>query len=348
MSDLTLKVSEQTFGEVFNLVYPGKSLKFKGESPGAKDAAIKTSETSTETSKSKTYLNVTVPWFAIDAELHLVAANGIEFNDGNTFTINEIDIAWDKLILKVGLDIPTMKFGGFCLFKVPKSVPVFGGKCALEVPPINLFTKTPDIEIPLDLNPIFKFIITEISAICSIEIRAENEKGKDYWAVHPDPIAVDADLVDIHDTLGQAPAILYAAVGTIVLNFQAAFPATWVMDVFLGFVGLPTMTSLVLDVLDIHDDIEEWLMKALEQSIGIDNLLMEVIFDAILDGDAVFKTPKLFEILEEKKVKPDELGGFAVAAPAVDVTLPAVSFPVIKPEVVFDDDEMVLTFDFEF
>src|SRR5262245_60122937 len=129
MSDVTLKVSEQTFAEVFNLVYPGQSKKFKGESPGAKDAGIKTDESSTETSKSKTYLHVTVPWFAVDAELHLVGANGIEFNDGNTFTINEIDIAWDKLILKVGLDIPTMKFGGFCLFKVPKSVPVFGGKC---------------------------------------------------------------------------------------------------------------------------------------------------------------------------------------------------------------------------
>ena len=347
MSDVTLKVSEQFFGEVFDLVYPGKPFPFKGESPGSKDAAIKTSETSTGTTTAKTYLNVTVPWFAVNGAIHLAGANGVEFNDGNTFTINELDIAWDKLILRVGLDIPPMKFGGYCLFRIPEDVPFIGGNCVLDVPPIDLFTKTPDIEIPLDLSPIFESIITEISAICSIELRAEQENGKDVWAVHPEPIAVDVDLVDIQDTLGKAPALLGAAIAAVVLNFQAFFPATWMMHVFLWFVGLPTMTSLVLDLLDIQDDIEEWLMKVLDQSIGIENLLMEVIFDAILDSEAVLTIDRLQEILEEKVVPPNELGGFAVASSIGNVTLPAVSLPVVKPEVVFDDDEMILTFDFD-
>ena len=343
MPDVTLKVSEKTFGEVFNKVVSlGKKLKFKGESP----TSITTSESSTEGSTTTKKLHVTTPWFGIDAVIHLVGSNGVEFNDGNTFTVNELDIGWDKLIFKVGLDIPSQKFGGFCLIKIPKDVPFFGGQCAVTVPSIDLFTKTPDIQLPLDLSPIFKSIITEISAICSLEIRLKNDKGKEFWAIHADPIAVDADLVDIHDTLGQAPALVYAAVATVVLNFQAAFPATWVMDVFLGWLGLPTMTSLVLDVLDIHDDIEEWLMKALDQSIGVDDLLMEVIFDAILDGEALFKTPKLQEITKERKVTPSEFGGYEGPAPK-DVILPAVSIPITKPDVQFDDDEMVLSFDFE-
>lgn len=358
MPDVTFKISEQTFGEVFNKVLSKADIPlFKGESPISEEAGIKTSEESTGTSKkAKTYLHVPLPWFAVEGKIHFAGANGVEFNDGNTFTINELDIAWDKLILKVGLDIPARKFGGFCLVRWPEDVPFYGGKCMVSVPKVELFTKAPDIEIPLDLSPIFEFIITEISAICSLELRLEDIKGEKFWAIYAEPIAVDADFVDIHGTLGQAPALVGAAVATVVLNFQAAFPAAWVMDAFLGFVGLPTMTSLVLDILDIHDDIEEWLMKALDQSIGIDNLLMEVIFDAILDGQELFKTPKLFEAVKEKKVLSNEVGGYAEVPPPVpppgppptEVTLAPVKFPIAKPQVQFDDDEMVLTFDFEF
>jgi hypothetical protein len=333
------------------LVAPGVHLPFKGESPTSADAGILVSESSTETSTAQTYLQVPVPWFGVDGEIHLVAAQGIEFNDGDTFTVDELDIAWDKLILKVGLDIPSLKFGGFCLFEVPDDVPFFGGGCAVAVPSLDLFTKAPDIELPLDLSPLFGFIVTEISAICSLEVRLENDAGKEVWAVHADPIAVDADLVDIQDTSGKAGVVVQAAVAGVALTLQAMFPWTWVADVFLGFLGVPTMSELVLDVLDIHDDIEEWLMKTLEFSIGIDNLLMEVIFDAILDSEALFQVPKRHEILADKTRPAGDFGGYGAdgnePAPVPEIKLPRIELPTTKPQAHFDADEMVLTFDVE-
>jgi hypothetical protein len=353
MADVTLKVSEPFFGEVFDklLVAPGTHLAFKGESPTSEEAGILISESETETSTTKTYLHVPVPWFGVDGEVHVVAAQDVEFNDGDTFTVNELDIAWDKLILKVGVDIPALKFGGFCLFELPEEIPVVGGDCALAVPSLDLFTKAPDIELPLDLSALFGFIVTEISAICSLEVRLDNDNGKEVWAVHADPIAVDADLVDIQDTSGKAGALVQAAVAGAALKLQALFPWTWVADVFLGFMGVPTMSEFVLDVLDIPDDIEEWLMKSLEFSIGIDNLLMEVIFDAILDSEALFTVPKRHEILKEKGKPAGDFGGYGAdgnePAPIPDIKLPRIELPITKPEAHFDADEMVLTFDIE-
>jgi hypothetical protein len=280
-----------------------------------------------------------------------VGAEEIEFNDSDTFTINELDIAWDKLVFKVGLDIPPLKFGGFCLFEMPDIFAGIAGGCLLYVPEVPLFTKTPDIELPLDLSPIFKFIVTEISAICSIETRLESIKGEEFWAIHADPVAVDFDLVDIQDTLGQAPAIVGAAIAAAVLKLEAMFPAAWVIDVFLWWLHLPSLSRLVADVLDLEDDVEEWLMKRLEFSIGIDNLLAEVLFDAILDGAPLFKVPKRHQLMAGMTRSPEHWGGYEPhglpPVPGVDVTIPEVRVPIAQPEAHFTDVEMIVTFDLE-
>ena len=345
MADVTFRISEHKVGELFHrLIGSLKPVPFKGQSPGADEVDIPWGSDSGEGWSSETVLHPVVPVFGVDAVIRLVGAGGIEFNDSNTFTVNEVDIAWDKFVFTVGIDIPSMKFGGFCLFRLPDDWPLIGGKCAVPVPPFDLFTKSPDIKVALNLSPIFTSIITEISAICSIEVKDAGDK----WAIHADPVAVDADLVDIQDTMGQLPGILSAAVAVVVLKLKVTFPAPWLVDVFLGFVGVPSLTTLVLDMLDIHDDVQEWLMKQLEFSIGIDNLLTEVISDAVLDSEAIFDVPKRYEIVEKTTKDAHELGPWAdgVALPA-SVTLPEIELPIKKPDAHFTGDEMIVTFDLE-
>src|SRR5687767_14902378 len=122
MSDVTLKISEQWFGKVVHKLFVATmpNIPFKGESPGSD---ILVSEETEEGKKIKTYLHVPLPWFGVEGQFHIIGAEDIEFNDSDTFTINELDIAWDKFIFKAGLDIPKLKFGGFCLVEVPDIIP---------------------------------------------------------------------------------------------------------------------------------------------------------------------------------------------------------------------------------
>lgn len=345
MADVTVKISEHKFGELFHrLIGSLPPEPVKGQSPGADEVDIPWGSDSGEGWSSTTSLDTVVPVFGVDAVIRLVGAGGIEFNDSNTFTANEVDIAWDKFIFTVGIDVPSMKVGGFCLFRLPKDWPLIGGKCAVPVPPFELFTKSPDIQVPLDLSPLLGSIVTEVSAICSIEVR----DGGAEWDIHADPVAVDADLVDIQDTMGQLPGILSAAVAVVVLNLKMTFPAPWLVDVFLGFVGLPSLTTVVLDMLDIHDDIQEWMMKQLEFSIGIDNLLTEVIADAVLDSVPIFHVPKRYEIVGTTTKAAHELGPWpGGAASPGSVNLPAVELPIKMPDARFTGDEMIVAFDLE-
>jgi hypothetical protein len=133
-------------------------------------------------------------WGAIDSEFHIVKAGKVEFNDANTFTALEIDFKWDKLILKVGIDIPAIKIGKFCLVPVPDILEsYFGDDCLVEFPGGELFKAVPDLYIKLNLNDIFQFIITEISIISKVKIEHTSKPpDPDYWGIYLDPVAVDA------------------------------------------------------------------------------------------------------------------------------------------------------------
>jgi hypothetical protein len=92
-------------------------------------------------------------------------------------------------------------------------------------------------------------------------------------------------------------------------------------------------------------------MKRLEFSIGIDNLLAEVLFDAILDGAPLFKVPKRHQLMAGMTRSPEHWGGYEPhglpPVPGVDVTIPEVRVPIAQPEAHFTDVEMIVTFDLE-
>jgi hypothetical protein len=320
MSDVTFSVNERTFKAVFNKIYPSVKLPFDGSNVVAQ------------------------VWYGVEGEIHIEGAGDINFEDGNTFLLRELDIGWDKLILRLGFDIPTIRIGKFCLLRVPDDAPFMAGECLYEFPGVTLFDGAPDIgPVKLNLNAIVQYIVTEISGRYTIGI----QKDGDYQKVYADPEAIDVDPISINDTLGKLPGIVQAGVYAASAQILAMVPQAWMVDVILSFLGFPTVTAYLLDLLDIHDDMEEWLMDVLNVSIGIDNLLYQVIFEEMLKRKELFKIEDPYPFVPEvKNMNTSDYGGFPTPPAGLKFTLPEVAAAVDNPSVEFDEDHLFVRFDF--
>src|SRR5437016_4794872 len=62
----------------------------------------------------------------------------IELRDDGTVFVHDLKVLWDKLEVTLGIDIPEIKIGGFCIIPNP-----FGG-CILRAPVLTLFGGHPD------------------------------------------------------------------------------------------------------------------------------------------------------------------------------------------------------------
>src|SRR4051812_2231440 len=105
MPDVSFTLSEYTFKALFNELYPTIPRPFDGSSSAGPI------------------------WLGIEGEVHVEGAGDIEFEDGNTFLLKELDLGWDKLVLRLGFDLPTVTIGKFCVFRFPEDTPFVGGDC---------------------------------------------------------------------------------------------------------------------------------------------------------------------------------------------------------------------------
>jgi len=318
MSDVSLSVSEAAFKAVFNKVTPTPSLPFDGST------------------------SLGPIWIGVEAAIHVVGAGDIDFEDGNTFLLKELDIAWDKLIIRLGFDIPTVEIGKFCVFRVPDDSPFWAGECLWEFPGGSLFDDEPDIgPLKINLNAIITYIVTEISGRFQISLVKDGDKLK----LKADVQALDVDPISINDTFGKLPAIMQAAIAGGAAAWVASNPGSWLLDVALGILGLPSLTEVLLDLLDIEDDIQEWLMDKLNFSIGVPNLIYQAILDEIL-STTMFEIPDPYEFLPTFDVDIVDYGGFADPQPAGPKTkLEAPRAPILNPSAAFDADNLNIHFD---
>ena len=324
MSDVTFSVSERAFKAVFNKIYPSIQLPFDGSNTG-----------------------LGIVWYGVEGEIHIEAAGDIDFENTNTFLLKELEIGWDKLILRFGIDIPPIKIGGFCLIRMPEDSWFAPGECIVPIPGGTLFTGAPDIgPIKLNLNAIIPYIVTEISGRYTIGIRKGTDSGKKYQIVYADPQAIDVDPISISDTLGKLPAIVQAGVLVASAQMLALVPEVWMIDVLLSLLGVPTVTAYLLDLLDIHDDIEEWLMDVLNVSIGVDNLLYQVIFGEMLKREGLFKIEDPYPFVPEQTLDTADFGDFTTPPTTPQFTMPKVGAAIVNPTVAFDADNMIVHFDF--
>ncbi len=244
-------------------------------------------------------------------------------NDGSIL-ISELDIKWDKLRVYAGIDIPELCIGGFCIIPSPWG-------CILRAPRICIFEADPDIGIDLNLNglltseislaarPVLKYFIDPARPVGMSWLDAEDNNLANQWQLFIDPDWLDIDIFDWSDIVGD---LLDDAINSAVDDLLWFLPG-WAKSLIKAILG--PVVDLVRAILDIGDDIDEWLSDLLGVSLG----LFDFITTAVADYFAA-QYP-LLEIEDPFPVMGYQNGLIPIKLPIRDLA------------VAIDDSEMVLT-----
>lgn len=260
------------------------------------------------------------------AEVHL--ENGtIDFRPDGSIALDELDVAFNTLELCIGIDIPKVCIGGFCIVGIP-----FDG-CLVHAPSVCFFEDDPDFEICLDLGPFLRIELSAaLEAITKYAVNLARTPGMNDWdaaeAGHPnhwqlyiDPVSIDIDLFDIADIVGD---LLEDAVDAAIDTFLGPLPG-WAKDFVRAILG--PVADVIRFVLDVGDDIEEWLSSNLGVSLGLFDFVLTAVGDYLAKGKPLIEIPEPFQIL-----------------PA-DAGLVPVLLPIDFLGITVDNDEMVLGVD---
>jgi hypothetical protein len=272
-----------------------------------------------------------------DVKLHLEGGS-VDLRGDNTVQVKELDIKWDRLDLSLGVDIPELCVGGFCIIPNP-----FDG-CILEAPRICVFSDDPDIEITLPLGGL---ITSEISITGTLltkyfvnpdrpadmdqwDAQAADPKLFNKWQLFLDPQTVDVDIVDIADTVDD---LLDEAIEGLVDGLLGGLP-DWAKDLIKAILG--SSVDLVRVILDIGDDIQEWITDLLDVSFGLLDLIAQFLADYFAEENPIFEVEDPYPIME-KAPNPNNRPGEPPLPELLPVKLP------IRDLTVFNNDvEIVL------
>jgi hypothetical protein len=270
--------------------------------------------------------------YALRAHLE---GGSIDIRPDGSVHLSELDLRWDQLQVSLGLDIPEICVGGGCI-DLPWPIP------DICLPRWCLFDRDPDVSIDIDLAP---FVAQELSLSASIATRHWDPAAavpqpacnllrgllvdagvipalpldRKQWHVHLVPGTVDIDLFDFPDIVGNL--VENALTGAV----TALIPGGWVRDLVLAIVG--GIADLIRAVLDIPDDIEEWLSDLLNVSFGLLDTLVQAVSSFFAHCIALYRIDDPFTLM------PAESGRVAVLVPITALGVSA------------NDDELILTAD---
>lgn len=242
--------------------------------------------------------------YDVGAELR---RGSIDLRAPNEVRVEELDIFWRTLRASFGVDLRRRCVGGGCVIGNP-----FGSGCAVRAPRVCLFEDDPDIQFTLDLSNALNSEVTftakvlvqylqdrpaGVSYLRAQELEAARTDSDDphkinRWGVFIDPDEVDIDIIDVADSVGDfLERQLDAAINGIFSDFP-----DWVRDAIEAIVG--SVIDLVRTILDIPDDIQEWLSDMLGETLGLFNVIAEAIADYLL-REPIFDIEDPYPVLEE-------------------------------------------------
>lgn len=257
-----------------------------------------------------------------DVAFHLEGGT-VDLQNNGSILIKEVDIKWDKLRVFAGIDIPELCIGGFCIIPSP-----FG--CILRAPKICVFDDNPDIGLDLDLSGLLTSEIS-ISARPKLSyftdparpagmswLDAEDANLANEWQLFIDPDWVDIDVFDWADIVGD---LLDDAINAAVDDLLWFLPG-WAKSLIHAILG--PVVDLVRAILDIGDDIDEWLSNLLGVSLGLFDLIVTLVADYFAAKKPLLRIEDPFPIMPYKN------------------GLIPVKLPIEKLGITINDKEMVL------
>jgi hypothetical protein len=259
-----------------------------------------------------------------DVKMHLEGGS-VDLRSDNTIQVKELDIKWDRLKVILGLDIPEICVGGGCI-NMPWPIP------DICLPKVCIFSGDPDISISPDFAA---FVAQEISFTGSIllryfdpsvplptpdlcsPIRIEPLPTLTQWQLFIDPETIDLDLFDFPDIVGDLVE------DALTSAITALIPGGWVRDLVLAIIG--SIADLIRFILDIPDEIEEWLSDLFNISFGLLDFIGTLVLDFFSACNPIYRIDDPFEIM-----------------PATNTGLIPVRIPIRDLSVRVDDLEMVV------
>ncbi|HKO61289.1 MAG TPA: hypothetical protein VJV03_09030 [Pyrinomonadaceae bacterium] len=303
MSHLTVAVSENAFRELFNTLRDNLTF---AASDSRDFGAFSAS-------------------YSVAAHLE---GGTIDLRNDNTVQIKELDILWDVFQFGIGFDIPELCVGGFCI--IPKPWPWSG--CLVRAPRICVFSADPDVSLNLDLSsiirseisitarPVIKYRVDPGRQSWMSDLDAEDANVPNKWQLFIDPVTVDIDVFDVADIV--ADLLMDAAEAAV--NGLLGWLPGWAKSAILALLG--GIIDLIRDILDIPDDIGEWLSDLLGVSLGFFNTIVNFVADYFANQTPLFEFEDPYPIL-----------------PAIpSIPLNPVKLPVRDLSLRFEDTEMVL------
>ncbi|HEY3419668.1 MAG TPA: hypothetical protein VGK23_03865 [Methanomassiliicoccales archaeon] len=268
--DLTAAVSAEAFGKIFTAIVKGFHFEKSGNGSYGPFSAN------------------------YDVAAHLEGGS-LEMRDDGTIIIKELDIKWDKLKLDIGIDIPEWCVGGGQVCVLPPypscDVPIVGCGDCVTLPSYCFFSGNPDINIPIDLSGLITSEVTISGRVRSFYGVGSGTYNR--WQIVVVPtLPLDLDIIDIADTVGDLFKNLVQGGIDNLLNSLGA--PGWAIALIDGILG--GIDNIIRVILDIPDDIGEWLIDMISQ-IGIFSSLLNDLYDYI-----ALQIPAVFEIEDPKTV----------------------------------------------
>ncbi len=261
-----------------------------------------------------------------DVKAHLEGGS-IDLRGDGTIQVKELDLRWDRLQFTLGLDIPELCVGGGCV-DMPWPIP------DICLPRVCVFSGDPDVSISPDLAA---FVAQEISFTARLVVRYFDASlplptpdlcaplrinplpAHNQWRIHIDPETIDVDLFDFPDVVGN---LIEDALTNAV---KALIPGGWVRDLILAIIG--SVADLIRTLLDIPDEIEEWLSDLFNVSFGLLDSIATMATDFLGRCNPIYAVDDPLEIM-----------------PAANGLIP-VRIPIRNLSVSVNDAEMVVQAD---
>lgn len=270
--DLTAAMSEKAFKKVYGAVIDG--FRFSSSDSGS--------------------YSIFTASYSVAAHLN---GGTIDLETNGSIRVSDLEVKWDTLYLDLGIDIPTITIGGFCILWVP----VEG--CIIEAPSIDLFSASPDISVPLDLSGLITSEVT-FSAIPKV-FYGVGSGVPNRWQITLVPtLPILLDIIDIADTVGD---LFHNLITNAIDNLLNALGLPgWAVDFIDSVLG--GVEGIIRTVLDIPDDVAGFILDLIG-NLGI--------FQALIDAISQYIAITLFELEDPKEILPGD-----PAVPLIPVRLP--------------------------
>jgi hypothetical protein len=240
--------------------------------------------------------------FADDAANH----SWLDLRDDGTVYLHDLELRFEKLELTVGVDLPEICVGGFCLAWVP----IKG--CVLRAPRFCVFSGNPDFSFTLALD---KFVTTKLSVEGAFRVThwvnparlatdsdwdAHRNKRANEWRLILEPKIVHWEPIAVQDTVG---SLFDVAIRDNIGNVLGRAPG-WARNLIAGMLG--GIDTVIRDTLGLGDNLAQWVEQKLNGPFGLPDLLETAAADFFADKMPVPITQDPVSVLEDA-IHPDAL-----------------------------------------